>query len=259
MADPENYANQRRSYRLLLLVVLASLAAAAWWFLPGEMAHLATWPERARGLGIWGPIGLAAICVPSAVFMVPGSWITLSGAFTFGFARSLAPLWVGHTLGACVAFLVGRYLARGWIERRFANRPRLAAIDRALAQQGFKIVFLTRLSPLLPFGVLNYSFGLTDISFGRYALATWLGMAPGTLLYVYLGAAAKQLGDVLSGRVEGGIERGMFFAGLAATLAVTIVITRIATAALRKAVKEGERGVSNAERGTRSGDDELMK
>ena len=88
---------------------------------------------------------------------------------------------------------------RGWFERRLAGNARLVAIDRAVAEQGFKIVFLSRLSPLLPFGVVSYSFGLTNISLRRYALATWLGMTPGTVLYVYLGAAAKEIGDVFSG------------------------------------------------------------
>ncbi|HEV3003674.1 MAG TPA: TVP38/TMEM64 family protein [Pirellulales bacterium] len=238
MARAENHADKPAVYRLLLLVILVLAGAALWWFLPGELAVVATWPERARALGFWGPSCLAAICVPAAVLMLPGSWITLLGAFTFGLSRSLAPLWLGHTLGACAAFLVGRYLARGWIEQRLTKSPRLAAIDRAVAEQGFKIVFLSRLSPLLPFGVLNYSYGLTNISFRKYALATWLGMAPGTLLYVYLGAAANRIGDVLSGRaVEGGLERGMFFAGLLATLAVTFVIARVAGTALRQAVK----------------------
>ena len=239
MAKTENRLSKPAVYRLLLLGLLACAGSAVWLYLPRELAALATWPERARAMGIWGPLVLAAICVPSAVLMVPASWITLLGAFTFGISRSVVPLSVGHALGSCAAFLVSRYLARGWVERRLAGNARLAAIDRAVAEQGFKIVFLSRLSPLLPFGVLSYSFGLTNISLRKYALATWLGMSPGTLLYVYLGAAAKEVGDVFSGRVvDGGVERALFFVGLAATFAVTAVITRIAGAALREAVRE---------------------
>jgi uncharacterized membrane protein YdjX (TVP38/TMEM64 family) len=231
--------NKSAVYRFLLLGMLAGAGIALWSYLPSELAVVATWPERARALGVGGPLAMAAICIPSAVLMVPASWITLLGSFTFGISRSLVPLSVGHLLGSCAAFLVGRYLARSWVERQLAGNARLAAIDRAVAEQGFKIVLLSRLSPLLPFGVLSYSFGLTNISFRRYALATWLGMSPGTLLYVYLGAAAKEVGDVFSGRaVDGGAPRVLFFVGLAATLAVTIVITRIANAALCEAVRE---------------------
>jgi uncharacterized membrane protein YdjX (TVP38/TMEM64 family) len=223
--------------RISLACVLACTAAVAWYYLPEGLAMLANWPHRASHLGVWGPTVMALVCVPSAVLMVPSAWITLLGSFTFGMARSLVPLSLGHLLGACAAFLVSRYLARGWVERRLATSARLKAIDRAVGEQGFKIVFLSRLSPLLPFGVLSYTFGLTRISLRRYALATWLGMSPGTLLYVYLGAAAKEVADVLSGRAVGGsAARALFFAGLIATLAVSVVVTRVATAALREAM-----------------------
>ncbi len=226
-------------YRLLLFGVLACSGIAVWRYLPRVYADLATLPDRAGALGIWGPLALAAICIPSALVMVPASWITLLGAFTLGFWRSLVPLSAGHFLGSCAAFLVSRYLARDWFERRLAGNARLGAIDRAVAEQGFKIVLLSRLSPLLPFGMVSYSFGLTNISLRKYALATWLGMSPGTLLYVYLGAAAKEIGDLFSGRaVDSVIQRALFFVGLAATLAVTIVIARIAGAALGEALAQ---------------------
>ncbi|HVC98127.1 MAG TPA: VTT domain-containing protein [Pirellulales bacterium] len=242
MAKTAKRLSKPAVHRLLLLGVLACAGTAAWRCFPREIADLATWPERAGALGIWAPLALAAICIPSAVLMVPASWITLLGAFTLGFARSLVPLSVGHLLGSCAAFLVGRYLARGWVERRLAGNTRLEAIDRAVAKQGFRIVLLSRLSPLLPFGVVSYSFGLTNIPLRKYALATWLGMTPGTLLYVYLGAAAKEIGDVFSGRaVDDVVGRTLFFVGLAATLAVTIVITRIAGAALREVLAQDPR------------------
>jgi uncharacterized membrane protein YdjX (TVP38/TMEM64 family) len=118
----------------------------------------------------------------------------------------------------------------------------LRALDQAVEEQGFNIVFLARLSPLLPFGVLNYAFGATKISFGRYALATWLGMLPGTLMYCYLGSAAKQLSDLAAGNAAAGpMQQALFFLGLAATVAVTVVVTRTATKALRQTV-DGDQG-----------------
>src|SRR6185503_6399832 len=136
----------------------------------------------------------------------------------------------GATLGACAAFLVARYLARGAVERRLVDYPRFAAIDRAVAREGRKIVFLLRLSPIFPFSLLNYALGLTRVRFADYAVAS-LGMLPGTLLYVYYG---KVLGDVA--QVAAGAELGnqaprdaaywtVLGLGLLATVAVTFVVT----------------------------------
>jgi uncharacterized membrane protein YdjX (TVP38/TMEM64 family) len=130
-------------------------------------------------------------------------------------------------------------LARGFIERRIAAHPRFAALDRAVGRQGFKIVLLTRLSPLFPFNVLNYAYGLTRVSLRDYVLASWMGMLPATILYVYLGSAAKSLADVSAGRVEGGAgQTVLFFLGLAATVVVTVYISRLARRELSRAVNE---------------------
>ena len=93
--------------------------------------------------------------------------------------------------GATAAFLVGRYFARDFVRRRIESNPNFAAIDRAMAGGGWRIVGSTRLSPLLPFTFLNYAFGLTQISLGEYVLASWIGMMPGTILAVYLGSLAQ--------------------------------------------------------------------
>ena len=110
-----------------------------------------------------------------------------------------------------------------------------------MAAGGFKIVLLTRLSPLFPFTLLNYAFGLTKVRFRDYVLASWIGMLPGTLMYVYLGSTVKELADVATGNVAGGPERlVLFFVGLAATVVVTVYVTRLARRALRQAVPDAE-------------------
>jgi uncharacterized membrane protein YdjX (TVP38/TMEM64 family) len=226
--------------RLALAALLIGAGVAAWSCLPHDAAGLGKILQSARALGFWGPVSLAAVYVPAALLLVPGSLVTLLGAFTFGMPRAFVAVSAGSTAGACAAFLAGRYLLRGWAERKLAQSPRLRALDRAVELQGFKIVFLTRLSPLLPFGALNYAFGATKISFGRYALATWLGMLPGTLMYCYLGSAAKQLVDLTSGNAPAGpVQQTLFFVGLGATVVVTILVTRTATKALRETVDEG--------------------
>src|SRR5262249_5629033 len=114
-----------------------------------------------------------------------------------------------------------------------STHPRFRAIDAAVAEQGFKIVLLTRLSPVLPFNLLNYAFSLTRVSFRDYVLASWMGMLPGTMLYVYIGSTIGALADVVAGKVaRSPIQQVFFYAGLAATLAVVILVARIAKRAL---------------------------
>ena len=130
---------------------------------------------------------------------------------------------------------------RRWIEQRVADNPRFSAIDRAIARDGRRIVFLLRLSPVFPFNLLNYALGLTRIGFGDFVVAS-LGMIPGTILYVYLGA----LGGQAAVAASGGDDTAMWtwavrLLGLAATVLVTVLITRTARRALAEAaVTEGE-------------------
>jgi uncharacterized membrane protein YdjX (TVP38/TMEM64 family) len=146
---------------------------------------------------------------------------------------------IGSTLGATAAFLAGRTLVRGLIEPRIAHHPKFAAIDQAVGEQGFKIVLLTRLSPALPFNLLNYAFGLTRVRLRDYVLASWIGMFPGTAMYVYLGSAAKNLAALVAGDFEGGpAQKVLFFIGLAATVVVTVLVTRVAKRALDQAVAQ---------------------
>jgi uncharacterized membrane protein YdjX (TVP38/TMEM64 family) len=125
------------------------------------------------------------------------------------------------------------------VERKVAGNARFAALDKAVGVQGFKIVLLTRLSPVFPFNLQNYGYGLTRVRFLHYAVASWIGMVPGTVMFVYFGAAAGSLAEVAAGKVEGGFaQRIFFFIGLAVTVAVAAVVTRIARQALREAIAE---------------------
>ncbi len=197
--------------------------------------------EWVQGIGPWGPLAIAAFYIPACVFLLPGSVITLAAGFLFGVGMGTVSVSVGSTLGACAAFLVGRTVVRGWVSKKIEANPRFAAIDKAVGREGFKIVLLTRLSPVFPFNFLNYAFGLTDVSFGRYALASWIGMLPGTLMYVYFGSTLRSMTEVLSGTYEGGTAQTVFFgAGLVVTVVVTLFVTRIARKALKEAVGDEE-------------------
>ncbi len=185
-------------------------------------------------LGVWGPIVFIGGYVAAAVAFAPASILTLAAGAIFGIVQGTMYVFVAATLGSALAFLVARYVARGWVERRFAKHPRFMAIDRAIEREGRKIVFLVRLSPVFPYNVLNYLLGLTRIGFRDYLLGC-IGMIPGTLLYVYYG---KLAGDVASLAAGVQVERGpeyyaVLILGLVATIWVTTVVTRAATRALR--------------------------
>jgi uncharacterized membrane protein YdjX (TVP38/TMEM64 family) len=194
-----------------------------------------------RKLDGWGPVAVGAAYIPACLLFIPGSPLTLFGGFAFGgtfrgLAAVTACISAGSTAGASAAFLVGRTVARQWIEKKIAGNLRFRAIDAAVGSRGFKVVLLTRLSPVFPFNLLNYAFGLTSVSFRDYVLASWIGMLPGTILYVYLGSTAAQLADVVAGTVaRSPAQQVLFYAGLAATVVITILITRISRRALAAA------------------------
>lgn len=222
--------------RPALFILAALLIAGALALLPVKV-YISELLEWTRGLGAWGYLVLIAAYVVATVLFLPGSILTLAGGFLFGVIGGTIAVSAGSTLGASAAFLVGRYLARGVIEKKVSGNAKFGAIDEAVGNQGFKIVLLTRLSPIFPFNLLNYAFGLTRVRFGSYVLASWLGMIPGTVLYVYLGSTAKDLAQVFAGNVQGGMgQTALKIVGLLATVAVTVYITQVARRALRQSV-----------------------
>jgi len=231
-----NRAGNRLRWAIIGALVLAVLAALV--FLPISR-YVQALLEWTRGLGFWGYLVVIAFYVAACVLFIPGSLVTLAAGFLFGVIAGTIVVSIGATLGASAAFLVGRYLARGTIEQKVAGSPKFGALDEAVGNQGFKIVLLTRLSPIFPFNLLNYAFGLTRVRYGTYVLASWIGMMPGTVLYVYLGSTAKDLAQVFSGGVEGGMGQQIVkIIGLLATAAVTVYITHIARRALKQAAPQ---------------------
>ena len=159
------------------------------------------------------------------MLFVPGSVLTLGAGAVFGVALGSVYVSISATLGATAAFLVGRYLARDVIARKIERNDKFAAIDRAVAEEGWKIVLLTRLSPVFPFTLLNYAFGLTRVKLSHYVLASWIGMIPGTVMYVYLGSLVN-VGAGHRRRTTG--EWVLYGVGLLATVTVTVFVTRLA-------------------------------
>lgn len=186
---------------------------------------------RIEQLGVWGQVLFVVIYVMATVLLIPGSALGLGAGAMFGVVRGSVLVSLASTLGATCAFLLGRYLARNWVAKKIEGRAAFSAIDQAVANEGWKIVFLTRLSPMFPFALLNYAYGLTRVSLRDYVLASWIGMMPGTVMYVYLGSLARA---GVANHERTPTEWALYGVGLIATVAVTVVVTRIARRALAK-------------------------
>ncbi len=202
-------------------------------------ARIPAFAASVERLGVWAPIAFAVGYVVACVVFVPGSLLTLAAGAIFGLVRGTILVFAAATVGASISFLIARYLARERMVRRLAGNAQFEAIDRAIEGDGFRVVFLLRLSPLVPFSLLNYALGLTRVRFRDFVVAS-IGMLPGTVLYVYVGTLAGLVATLAgTGRAARGAPFYALWAiGLLATGAVTVVITRRARAALRQATGE---------------------
>ena len=192
-----------------------------------------------RALGSVGIVVFVFIYVLACVLFLPGSVLTLGAGAIFGVIKGSAIVSCASTLGATCAFLIGRYFVRNWVELKIKGNEKFKAVDDAVAKEGWKIVGLTRLSPVFPFNLLNYAYGLTKVTLRDYVLASWIGMMPGTVMYVYIGSLAGDIASLgaktATGR-ENTVQWIIRIVGLIATIAVTIYATRIAKKALDKKV-----------------------
>jgi uncharacterized membrane protein YdjX (TVP38/TMEM64 family) len=196
-------------------------------------ASVAPFAQRVERLGPLGPIAFIAGYAIACIALVPASLLTLAAGAIFGIVRGTIYTLIGASIGAALSFVIARYAARGIVERRLAENARFAAIDRAVGAEGLKIVTLLRLSPVVPFSLLNYALGLTRVRLADYLLGM-AGIIPGTLLYVYYGKVGGDLAALVGGaRPSGGpVSIALLVLGLIATIAVTVLITRAARRAL---------------------------
>jgi uncharacterized membrane protein YdjX (TVP38/TMEM64 family) len=173
----------------VVLLIFSGVVACAWYFHSTlSVDALELWTAR---LGIWAPIVFVLLYAVVTVGMVPGGILDVIGGALFGpYLGSLLDF-AGGILGAALAFLVARYLARDWVERR--ARPRLQEVMRHVDAEGWKFVAFLRLVPVFPYNIMNYLLGLTRIPFHHYVLATAVFMAPSTIAYTWIGYAGREL------------------------------------------------------------------
>lgn len=210
-----------------LVVLFQTLPVAEW---------LTSFQDYVQDLG---PVGYAlyaaayAVCV---VLFVPASVLTLGAGAIYGLKTGVAVVLVGASLGAAMSFLLARTLLRDRVQKMTEGNAKFAALDRAIAKEGAKIVFLVRLAPIFPFTYINYAFGLTGVGTWGYVAATVIGMIPGTFAYVYLGMAAAGAATADGADSARTIVQVV---GAVAAVAVTIFVARLATKAIKEAGVEG--------------------
>jgi uncharacterized membrane protein YdjX (TVP38/TMEM64 family) len=220
-------------WRVIALTALILALLAALWFLP-----LADWLEAAAQWNNSHPVAGAALyllaCVIAAVLFLPGSLIAMSGGYLYGMPIGLGMAALGGALGAIAAFMNGRLFARSWVVGRLEGHPRLQAFDKALYEQSFVIVMLTRLSLVIPFSVLNYLYSVTGVKKVPYMVASAIGLIPMMALWAYVGTLAKNFDEILSGDLDSGSAgQVMFFVGLGAIILVVIIMHRTASRVLK--------------------------
>jgi uncharacterized membrane protein YdjX (TVP38/TMEM64 family) len=224
----------RSNRRIWLGAAVAVGAIAAWWLgrdlaprLPGIVA-------RIRDIGPAAPVAFIAIYAAAVVALIPASILTIAAGAVFGLVKGALLSFAGALVGSTAAFLLARYAFRDHVARRLAAMPRFRAVERAVSAEGRRIVFFLRLSPLVPFNLLNYALGLTTVSLLDYLVAS-VGMIPGTIVYTYGGKVA---GEALALAGQAQVPKNasyyaLLLGGLAATVAATAVATRAARRALR--------------------------
>jgi len=220
-----------RARVLLVLGILIGLAVLV--RQPGT--DISSLIQKVESLGYWGVVVFILGYAVAVVSFVPGSLLTMAAGTVFGLGQGIMYVFVAATLGSTAAFFVSRSVARAMIEKKLRHNIKFAAIDKAIAAQGLKIVLLLRLSPAFPFTLLNYALGLTKVRFRDYFIAS-IGMLPGTILYVYYG---KLVGDVAMLIGPEAVEKDIGYyivlgLGLVATIVVTIVVARLARRALNE-------------------------
>ena len=241
MASKDLNTHKSAVGRIVALTAIVIALFLAMKFLPVQQ-WLRSFNDWVGQMGVAGVFIFILVYAAATVLLAPGSVLTIGAGFAFGLLKGFLAVSAGATLGASLSFLVARFIARDKIEAVAQRNEKFRKIDNAIGKQGAKLIFLLRLSPVIPFNLSNYFYGLTGVRFWRYVLASWIGMMPGTFLYVYIGTAGKAAVSAAAGgeAMKHGLQYWTFLGvGLAATIAVTIWITKIARDALKsQAVQE---------------------
>jgi len=187
---------------------------------------------------IYGSITLTVMYAVAMVFCFPGTPFNLAAGFLFGIWLGAAVTIVGCDLGATFAFLLGRTLGKDWAQEQVSKNKKFSLVSLAVEKNAWLIIFLVRLSPVFPFGLCNYLFGVTKVKFSSYWTATTAGLIPCTVAYTYLGGLMRNLTDIYS--EDGGDSSSTLLIVIA--IAITVlgigVITLVTKRTLDRTIKQ---------------------
>lgn len=231
----------------IALIVAALISVSIFWPVHEWMQAVIVWVKDS---GAWGVAVFAVIYIIATVLFLPGSILTLGAGFVYGPFWGTLLISPVSVLAAFIAFSLARGRLRPWVMKKVGSNERFSLVDKAVGEQGFKIVMLLRLSPVFPFNFLNYALGLTGVKGRSYVLASFIGMLPATFLYTYLGSLVTSVTELANAPKQGAEDAQSIFiwVGFAVTVMVTAYVTYLARRALRDAVPQD----SSAEAGEKT-------
>lgn len=237
--------NARASIFLKITAVFV-FAAAAWAInRSGLFQHTLDWIET---LGVWAPCVFVTVYALSCIFFVPAFIFTVASGILFGLVKGACLSLAGGAIGAALAFLIGRYIAREPVRRLFAKNREFHALEGAVSARGWKIIVLARLSPIFPFLIGNYAFGLTRLSVWEYALASAAGTIPSAFAFAYAGTLLGSLTFLEApGRERTPAEWALLAGGFISTVVLSLYLRRVAESALKDGVPLDEPGQNRGE------------
>ncbi|MBV8506220.1 MAG: TVP38/TMEM64 family protein [Alphaproteobacteria bacterium] len=211
---------ERPHWWLWAVIGILLLALCLSWFL----LPLREWIEALQswllGLGLWGVIVFTIILIVITFLPAPDWPLPIAAGYVYGF-WAFPLTYASIAFASVVAFLAARYLLRDKIRSLLSRRKKYRTLDKAVADDGWQVVVLMRLSPIVPFNLQNYALGVTAIPFLQYLTATLVGIVPGIAIYVYFGIFGKGLG---SGPTV--FDWVLFGIGVLATVALAILVAR---------------------------------
>lgn len=202
--------------RIFIICLIISAIAAVRFSGAADYLEQEKLRQLIAGFGMMAPIVYMLIYSVAPALLLPGLPITIVGGILFGPFWGVVYTITSATIGACIAFLVARYVARDWVEKKLRG-PRWRRLDRAVEDNGWKVVAFTRLIPLFPFNLLNYAFGLTKIRFLHYALATFVFMLPACIAFIVF---SSSLLDLVRGHVSVNFAMGLALIAVVALIPV---------------------------------------
>jgi len=227
-----------RDGRVLKAVAALVVIAAAALFGRQAISALPAFSEWVKSLGVWGPVAFVAGYAIAAVLLMPCFLLTLTAGALWGLPVGVLYVMIGASLGAITAFLCARHLVRGLVQTYVDRHPRMAAVDRAVESEGLRLVFLLRLSPVVPYILLNYVMGISRLRI-RDFIGGLVGMLPTITMYVYAGKVAGDLAALFSGdaRPQGAAYYAMLSLGLVTTIVASVLVARTAARSVQREMK----------------------